>query len=107
MTVFVQKALRCIFHGNALLLLAVHWALVYRVRFSIWPTAVNGSMECVVIDLLVRESGDLLRYSTSAADGNLTQNIPASVIHVDAITLRFHVSAGHVGKQSYGPGDLA
>lgn len=94
MTVFVHKALWLIFHRNALLLLAVHWALVYRVRFSIGTTAVNGGMERIVVDLLVRESGNLLRYSASEAEWYLVWNTPTSVIHVDAITLSFNVSVG-------------
>lgn len=67
MTVFVHKALWFVLHRNASLLLAIHWTLVYRVRVSIGTTAMNGRMERIVIDLMVRKSCNLLRCDTSEA----------------------------------------
>jgi hypothetical protein len=67
MTVFVHKALWLVLHRNASLLLAIHWTLVYRVRVSIGTTAMNGRMERIVIDLVVRKSCNLLRCDTLEA----------------------------------------
>lgn len=94
MTVFVHKTLWFIFHRNALLLLAVYRTLVYRVRFSIRTTAVNGGMEGIVIDFLIREAGDLLRYSSSEDEKYVIRNAPTRIIHVNTITLGLNVNVG-------------
>jgi hypothetical protein len=51
-------------------------------------------MEGIVIDLLVREAGDLLRYSSSEDEKYLIRNAPTSIIHVNTITLGLNVSVG-------------
>jgi hypothetical protein len=67
-TVFVHKDLWFVLHCDALLLQAINWTLVYWVRVSIGTTAVSGGVERIVIDLIIRESGNLLRYARSEAD---------------------------------------
>jgi hypothetical protein len=62
-TVFVHKDFWFILHCNALLLQAINWTLLYWIRVSIGATAVSRGVECIVIDLVVRESGNLLRYT--------------------------------------------
>jgi hypothetical protein len=94
MTVFVHKALWFVLHCNAPLLQAIHWALLYRVRVSIGTTAVNRRMERIVVDLVVRESGNLLRYATLEVEQCSIWASPTSSIHVDTITLDRNVSAG-------------
>ena len=65
MTILVYKYLWFILHCNSLLLLGVHWALVYRVWISVGTTAVNSCVECVLIDFLIRKPGNLFGCDTS------------------------------------------
>ena len=44
----------------AVLLVAEDWALMYRIRISVSPAAMYGSVEGIIVDLLELEAGDLL-----------------------------------------------
>src|SRR5271156_373580 len=65
MTILVHKYLWFILHCNSISLLDIHRALVYRVRISIGTTAVNSCVECILIDFLIRETGNLLGCDAS------------------------------------------
>ena len=65
MTILVHKYLWFILHCNSLFLLDIYRALIYRVRVSIGTTAVNSCVECILIDFLIRETGNLLGCDTS------------------------------------------
>ena len=65
MAIFVHKDLWFVLHSDTFPLLAIDGAFMYWKRISIGTTAVNGRMECIVINFVVSESGNLLRCAIS------------------------------------------